>query len=152
MTRPVGPPSLARQVSRIVTRVARLERRIVSSAGAQYEIKLVSDEDTFTTADEFIFEIPADLDGLQLLLVRAFVTTVGSSSTSVDVENLTGTVDMLTTNITIDSGEKSSRTAAAPAVIADPPDNVVADGDQIHVSVATAGTDAQGLGVILGFR
>ncbi len=119
---------------------------------ASYEMKVFSDTTVLTTGDgKFIFEIPADLDGMNLVDVRAFVTTVSSSGLpTVQIRNVTQAVDMLTTKITIDASEKSSRTAATAAVI-DTSNDDVADGDQIAIDVDVAGTGAKGLGVILVF-
>lgn len=119
----------------------------------RYEIKVVADDTTVTTGDgKFVFEIPADLDGTNLTLVRAFVTTASTSGLpTVQIRNVTQAADMLTTRVTIDASEKSSKTAATAAVI-DTGNDDVADGDQIAIDVDVAGTGAKGLGVILEFR
>lgn len=117
-----------------------------------YEIKVVADDDVVVAGDgKFIFEIPADLDGTNLTAVRAFVTTASSSGLpTVQIRNVTQAADMLATRVTIDAGEKSSRTAATAAVI-DLANDDVADGDQIAIDVDVAGTGAKGLGVELVF-
>lgn len=119
---------------------------------APFEIKVVSDTETVTTGDgKIIFEIGPDLDGTNLVFVRAFVTTVSSSGTpTVQIRNVTQAADMLSTPITINVSQKSSRTASIAAVI-DTANDDVADGDQIAVDVDVAGTGARGLGVILRF-
>jgi hypothetical protein len=59
---------------------------------------------------------------------------------------------MLTTKITIDSGEKTSYTAATPPVINTSNDGV-ATGDEIRVDVdAISTTPPNGLSIILGFQ
>lgn len=150
MTRYLGPPSDARKTAKVTKRVTNLERRYLGF-GARFAIKLASDLDTFDTDTTFIFDIPPDLNGLSLVFCRGYVTTVGSSGTELDVQNLTGPTDMLTTDITIDSGDLSSKAAATPPVIADPPDSTVADGDQVQIVVVSAGTGAMGLGAELVF-
>jgi hypothetical protein len=118
----------------------------------RYEIKVFADDTVVTTgAGKFVFEIPPDLDGTNLTFVRAFVTTVSSSGLpTVQIRNVTQAADMLTTKVTIDASEKSSRTATTAAVI-DTANDDAADGDQIAVDVDVAGTGAKGLGVILEF-
>jgi len=120
--------------------------------GGGYEIKVIADTDVLSTGDgQVVFEIPADLGGTNLVSVRAYVTTVSSSGLpTVQIRNVTQAVDMLSTKVTIDASEKSSRTATTPAVI-DTANDDVADGDQIAIDVDVAGTGARGLGVILRF-
>lgn len=117
-----------------------------------YEIKVFDDITTLVVGDgAFVFEIPDDLDGRNLVFARAFVTTVSSSgAVNVQIRNITQAVNMLSTAITIDASELSSKTAATPAVI-DTANDDVAEGDQIAIDVDGSGTGAKGLGVILRF-
>ena len=119
---------------------------------AQFDIKIFADNAVITIGDgAFIFAVPADLDGTSLLDVAAYVTTVSSSGLpTIQVRNETTTNDMLTTPITIDVGETTSYTSAAPAVI-DATHQKVSVGDLIAIDVDVAGTGAKGLGVILDF-
>jgi hypothetical protein len=121
-------------------------------AGRVVEIKVVDDQTVVTTGDgKAIFCVPAALNGCNLTSAHAFVTTVSSSGLpTVQIRNVTDTVDMLTTRITIDATETTSYTAAAPAVI-DTAHDDVATGDLIAVDVDVAGTGTKGLGVILTF-
>ncbi|UCI22494.1 DUF2793 domain-containing protein [Mesorhizobium sp. B2-1-8] len=80
-----------------------------------------------------------------LSTVRASLTTASSSGTpTVDI-NEAGTT-ILSTKLTIDMSEKTSTTAATPAVISDPD---LADDTEITIDIDTAGTDAAGLKVYL---
>jgi hypothetical protein len=117
-----------------------------------YEIKVVSDTNTLATGDgKFIFAIPSDLNGTNLMSAEAFVTTVSSSGKpTVQIRNVTDSVDMLSTRITIDVSEFTSYTAAIRPVVNLANDDVVT-GDRIAVDVDVAGTAAKGLGVILSF-
>jgi hypothetical protein len=117
-----------------------------------FEIKVFSDTQTVETGDgKFIFAIPSDLDGLRLVDADAYVTTVSSSGTpTVQIRNVTDSVDILSTRITIDASEFTSYTAATPPVINTANDDV-ATGDRIAIDVDVAGTGARGLGVILRF-
>ena len=92
--------------------------------------------------------IPPDLDGSRLRRVEAYTKTAGTGVT-VQVRNITnGDVDMLTTPCTINTGEKTSLTAATPAVI-DETNNLLAAGDEIAVDVDVG--SGSGLVVKLGY-
>jgi len=117
------------------------------------QIKVFDDATALTTGDgKAIFMIPVELNGMNLVDVEAFVTTVSSSGApTVMVRNVTDAQDMLSTAITIDASEYSSLTAATPPVINTTYDDV-ATGDLIAIDVDGAGTGAKGLGVILSFQ
>lgn len=77
--------------------------------------------------------------------VRASLKTASSSgAVTVDI-NKNGT-SILSTKLTIDQGEKTSVTAATPAVISTA---AFADDDEISIDIDGAGTDALGLIVSL---
>jgi hypothetical protein len=127
-------------------------------AGSDYgkrliEIKVMDDATVLTTGDgKIIFCIPSCLNGFNLVAAQAFVSTVSSSGLpSISIMNVTDSVDMLSTSITIDASEFTSYTAAAVPVIDAAHDDVVT-GDLISVNVDAAGTGAKGLGVILSFQ
>ena len=105
-----------------------------------------------TTGDgKAYFTVPALLNGMNLTSVAASLTTVSSSGTpTVQIANVTDSVDMLSTKVTIDANELTSYTAAAAAVIDTTKDDV-ATGDLLRVDVDVAGTGAKGLSVMLGF-
>jgi hypothetical protein len=117
-----------------------------------FELKVMDDTTVLTTGDgKIIFCIPSEYTGLDLTNAQAFVTTVSSSGTpTIQIRNVTDSVDMLSTKITIDASEFTSYTAATPAVIDTTKDDVVT-GDLLAVDVDVAGTGAKGLGVILTF-
>lgn len=107
-----------------------------------------------TTGDgAYYIQIPSSLNGMNLVEVMAAVITAGTTGTTdVQLHNVTDTQDMLSTKLTIDSGETSSTTAATAAVINTTYDDV-ATGDVLRVDVdATASTKAKGLIVTLIFR
>lgn len=147
MTLRAGRQSALSRLADLAGRVRKLEREKAATL-ATFEIKVFSDADALSTGDgKFIFAIPGDLDGWSLTAAAAYVTTVSSSGlVTVQIRNVTLAADMLSTRITIDVGETTSYTAAAPAVIAAAP---VAKGQLIAVDVDVAGTAAKGLGVIL---
>jgi hypothetical protein len=116
------------------------------------QIKLVDDATVVTTGDgKFQFCVSSDINGLNLIDADAFISTVSSSGlVTVQIRNVTQAVDMLSTRITIDESETTSYTAVTQPVIDTNNDGVIT-GDLIAVDVDTAGTGAQGLGIILIF-
>ncbi len=113
-----------------------------------YEIKLADDLTAVASGDgKFIFAIPADLDQTKLRFANAYVTTVGSGATSINIRDVTQTTDLLSTVITIDASEFTSYTAATSV----PTSTKVATGDLIAVDVDAVGAGSLGHGVILVF-
>lgn len=108
------------------------------------------------------FPIPAELNGRVLTDVEAHVVTTGTTGTlNIDLarcdavasgNTCSGAVaDMLSTNLTIDTGESKTSTAAAAAAINAANDDVDTD-EVIRVDVdAVHTTPAQGLVLILIF-
>jgi hypothetical protein len=77
--------------------------------------------------------------------VRASLTTASSSGVvTIDI-NKTGST-ILSTKLTIDQGERTSMSAAAPAVISD---SIITDDAELTFDIDTAGTSAAGLKVTL---
>ena len=101
--------------------------------------------DTATGDGKAFFRIPAELNGMNLTGVAGCVYTAGTTNTTdVQIRNATQTADMLTTKITIDSGETDTSTAATAAVI-DTNNDDVATGDLIAVDMdAVSTTPAKG--------
>lgn len=107
-----------------------------------------------TVADGHIyFEVPSSLNGMNLIAAHARVVTAGTTGTTdIQIRNVTDTADMLSTKITIDSTETSSRTGATPPAINTSTDDVVT-GDLLAVDVDAISTTApKGLYVLLEFR
>ena len=98
------------------------------------------------------FTIPEELNGMNLVGVHAAVITAGTTNTTdIQIRNVTDSADMLSTKMTIDSGEMSTSTAATPAVIDTSHDDVVTN-DLIAVDIdAVSTTPAKGLIVRLRF-
>jgi len=108
--------------------------------------------DTATGDGAAYLHIPAHLAGLNLVEIHGEVITAGTTNTlDVQIANVTQAVDMLTTKLTIDTGETGSDTAATAAVI-DTANDDVAVNDLLRVDVdAVHTTAAKGLIVTLGF-
>jgi hypothetical protein len=82
---------------------------------------------------------------LTLTAVKASLTTASSSGNpTVDINE--GGTSILSTKLSIDSGEKTSATAATAAVISD---SALAEDAEITIDIDTAGTGATGLKVTL---
>lgn len=82
--------------------------------------------------------------------IGAFADTAGTTGTGTIDVNLNGTTMMSSTKITLDSTEKTSRTAATPPVLTTTTVNI---GDIITVDIdAIQTTPAKGLSVILTFQ
>ena len=102
--------------------------------------------------------VPVALDGLYLSGVSgelgAHVYTAGTTGTTdVMLYNLTQAVDMLSTAITIDSGETDSSTAATAPVV-DTDNNQVSTADVIRfdIDAISTGSAAKGLEVRMQFK
>ena len=109
--------------------------------------------DTATGDGKAFFRVPAELNGMNLTGVAACVYTAGTTNTTdVQIRNVTDSVDMLSTKITIDSTETDSSTAATAAVIDTTKDDV-ATGDKLAIDIdAVSTTAAKGLYVELRFE
>jgi len=115
-----------------------------------------SDATDVTTGDgagDLFWRVPSVLNGYNLVGVAAAVRTAGTTGTTdIQIHNVTQAADMLTTKITIDSGETDSATAATAAVI-DTGNDDVATGDIIRIDVdAVSTTEPLGLLVELTFQ
>jgi hypothetical protein len=84
-----------------------------------------------------------------LTAVRASLSTASSSGIpTVDINE--GGTTILSTKLTIDANEKTSTTAATPAVISD---SAIADDAELTFDIDVAGTGAKGLKVwLIGTR
>ena len=109
--------------------------------------------DVATGDGKYHFHIDSRIAGMNLVDVHAEVITAGTTNTTdIQVRNVTQGADMLSTVITIDSGETGSDTAATAAVIDTANDDVV-ENDMIRIDVdATSTTKAKGLIITLGWR
>lgn len=97
--------------------------------------------------------IPPGFNGMNLVYVHARVITAGTTNTlDIQIANVTDTVDMLSTKLTIDTTETGSDTAATPAVI-DATKDDVATNDLLRIDIdAIHTTAAKGLIVTMGFQ
>ena len=102
----------------------------------------VSDETTALTtgAAKVTFRMPF---AFTLTAVRASVTTAPTGSVlTVDINE--GGTSILSTKLTIDASEKTSTTAATPAVISD---TALADDAEITIDIDTVGSTVAGAGL-----
>ena len=119
--------------------------------------------DTATGDGAKYFVVPSTLNGYTLTSVSGHVVSAGTTGT-LDVDlarcaavasgsTCSGTVaDMLSTNLTIDSGESKSSTAAAAVAINASNDDVATDQViRVDVDAVHSGTAAKGLVLVLGW-
>lgn len=122
-----------------------------SNLGTKSVSVLVNDATALTTGDgKAYFRIPSSMNGMDLVSANASRLS-GTGVPSVQIYNLTQTADMLSTNITIDSGETDSSTATTAPVI-DTGNDDVATGDRLRIDIDDAGTNTLWLEVQLEFR
>lgn len=109
--------------------------------------------DVATGDGKKLFTIPAKCNGMNLVGVHDAVGTAGTTGTTdVQIRNATDGVDMLSTKLTIDSGETGSDTAATSAVI-DTAHDDVATNDRLFIDLdAVSTTPPKGLVVRLTFQ
>ena len=109
--------------------------------------------DCATGDGKFYFHVDDKLAGMNLVRVHGEVITPGATGTmDIQIANVDAAVDMLSTKLTIDSGESGSDTAAAPAVINAANDDVQTN-EVLRVDVdAVHTTAAKGLILTLVFR
>lgn len=99
--------------------------------------------------DAYRFRIPAALDGWNISTVAGSRKS-GTGVPAIQIRNVTDGVDVLSTKLTIDSGETDSITAAVPRVINTANDDV-ATADQFALDVDVAGTNTLYMFVEIGF-
>ena len=101
-------------------------------------------------AGDLSFQVPSQFNNFKVTTVVASVTTANSSGTlTANIRNRTDGVDVLSTALTIDANERSSTTAATPAVI-NQSNNTITTDDDVCVQVSATGTGHSGLQVIVG--
>ena len=90
---------------------------------------------------------------MNLVDVHAEVITAGTTGTTdIQIANVTQVADILSTKLTIDSGETGSDTAATAAVINTAEDDMT-ENDVLRIDVDAISTTApKGLIITLGFR
>ena len=110
----------------------------------EIQVIILDDTTAVTVADglgDFEWTVPTTLAGYNIVDVECGYYVAGTTGTgSLDLYNITGTGDILSTNCTIDTGELNSFTAAAPPVIDGAQDDLAAgdrirfDSDVIHTT------------------
>lgn len=141
---------------RSVSGLTDLLETINTSVSTKKELILQAIEagTTQTTGDgKAVFIVPSVLNGMNLVEVKAVQGTAGITGTcDVQIRNVTDSVDMLSTKITIDSTEIGTATAATAAVIDTTKDDVATnDVLAIDVDAIASGTAGKGLTLSLVF-
>jgi len=100
---------------------------------------LLNDSTVLTTGDGKAYvRVPNEYAGMNLVDIE-FSRVAGTGVPLVQVHNVTQAADMLTTRVSIDSGETDSKDATTAAVI-DTANDDVAAGDRLRIDVDDAGT------------
>lgn len=108
--------------------------------------------DLSTGDGKALIKLMDEFDGMDLVDVTAEVTTAPTGSTiSIQVRNVTDSVDILSTPITIDAGETSSETAATAPVI-DTDNDDIDTNDLIAIDIDQVGSSEAGRGLVVGLR
>lgn len=124
-------------------------------AGSNFGVRVISillnDSTALTTGDgKAYIRIPNECNGMDLVGVRAS-RVAGTGVPLIQIHNVTAAVDMLSTRVSIDSGETDSSSAATPAVINTSNDSV-ATAQRLRIDVDDAGTGSTWVEVQLAFR
>jgi hypothetical protein len=140
--------NLADYIGDGLVRTRRLETTLPD---VQYCIELTApDQNPLTGDTQQVIMCMADLDGGHLVDAQAYHVVAGTGTTEIQIHNLTQAVDMLSTPVTIDSGELDSYDATTPRVI-DLANDLVVRQDQIAIDVDDVQANAQGLYVVITF-
>ena len=108
--------------------------------------------DVATGDGQWYIHIGELLDGKNLTYVHAEVITAGTTGTlDIQIHNVTSAADILSTKLTVNSGETGSDTATAAVIDTDEDDVVLNDLLRIDID-AVQTTAPQGLIVTLGFE
>lgn len=127
-----------------------------SNLGIRYIPFHLNGTSALTTNDKVYVNIPAGLNGMNLVSVIADCGTLSSGASSsgtptFTVKNVTDNVQMLSTSVTIDVNEYTSLSAVTPPVI-DAAHDDVATGDVLEIAPTTAGTGVTYARGMLGFQ
>jgi len=128
-------------VGRAADQQASVDNDAFFKAGSTYvQVMLFdwNDEVTCAVADgvAYLPSFPSGLDGRSLLEAHAKVRTAGTTGTmDIQIHNVTQAVDMLSTKLTIDSGETGSDTAAVPVVIKSDDSEIMSAYDELRFDV-----------------
>jgi hypothetical protein len=98
--------------------------------------------------------VPAEMNNMTIRDLQANLSTASSSGLpTIQIANVTQGWDILSTKLTLDANEKSSRTAATAFVIdTSSYHNRLLTGDEIRFDIDGAGTGAKGLSVTVSAR
>mgnify|MGYP001480118602 CR=1 FL=1 len=111
---------------------------------------LINTDIALVVGDDAIrFRIPSSLNGFVITSVAASRKS-GTGVPAIQIRNVTDAVDVLSTKLTIDTGETDTLTAATPAVINAANDDVTT-GDQFAIDIDVAGTATLYLWVEIGY-
>ena len=131
----------------------KIQKRNLSIRYVQVEPYSYASTTTIAVGDAAsAIHIPADLNGLKLVEVKARVRTAPTGATII-IQISIGATDMLSTLLTIDIADVDSADAAVAAVIKSDGSEDIATNDLVEVDVDQVGSTEPGKGLIvtLGF-
>jgi hypothetical protein len=137
------------------TRAVTPDNLAASYAGTKEMIIILQGPTTDSVAGNTIAQIPvpSSMNGMNLVEVQANLTVVGTTGTeTIQIHNVTQAADMLSTVVSIDSGEISSSTAATAYAI-DTANDDITTGDILRVDRDSIHTTAgKGTSLLMIFR
>lgn len=114
-------------------------------------LKAIDEDTALVVADGYVYwTVPEEMNGWTIEAVDATVYTASTSGLpEIELYNVTDSVDVLSTPVTIDVNEKNSYTATTEEVVAN---GALATGDVLRVDVDIAGTGTRGLDIMIMVR
>jgi len=111
---------------------------------------VAADQPLYAEDGKTYVTVPSELSGMTMVDADASVYTYSTSGLpTISIYNVTDSVDMLSTPITINvSGYNSYVASTQPVIIS----GAVITGDRVRIDVDSAGTNTKGLDVILSFE
>ena len=145
----------AEDVEKLDDEVVALEENLADKIDRIVHLIIV-DKDTVVSDGDglFVFIVPAGLNGYNLISAEAAFNSADSSSDiAFQIYNITQAADMLESSnpITIETGEKTSYTAADRSEV-DTDEDGVTTGDELRIDNDSEIDDAEGLQIFLTFR
>lgn len=122
---------------------------------AVHAIKVKGDKTTNKVEDgAFRFPIEEDLADTVIEQVQVFNGTAGTGDTSIQIRNVTRSINILNTVVSVPSGDFISTVQADIDDGGDPddPNNMVHDGDMIWINCTAVGAGSKGLGAYITFH
>jgi len=142
----------AEDVSKLDDEVVALEENLQDKVN-RVLIVVPIDPDTVVPVGDglYTFTIPANLNGYNFISAQAaFVVANVTGDMTIDIYNIAKSHSVLSSEIQIDEGEKTSEDSEYPSAIDTDYDDV-STGDEIRIDITSEADTAKGLQVFLTF-